>query len=88
MFLLIIYCITVFALTYSFLEDVFKGYFKGIDKLVVISFYILGCLLWPIGVIVILCDDYKMKKQPLIKRNEKENKRKMVCEVLDEIKLK
>jgi hypothetical protein len=44
--------------------------------------------LWPIGAIIILCDEYKMKNQPLIKRDEKENKRKIVCEVLRELKLR
>jgi hypothetical protein len=29
-----------------------------------------------------------MKKQPLIKRDEKENKRKMVCDVLEELKIR
>jgi hypothetical protein len=29
-----------------------------------------------------------MKNQPLIKRDKKENKRKMVCEVLEELKIR
>jgi hypothetical protein len=70
------------------LKDVFKGYFKGIDKSVIISLYILICLLWPIGIIAILCDEHEMKNKPLTKRDENENKRKNVCEVLAELKLR
>ena len=45
------------------------------------------CLLWPIGQYVGY-DTYTMKNQSLIKRDEKENKRKMVCEVLEELKIR
>lgn len=88
MILAILYCIPVCAATWLFIDDICNGYFKGINFLLIILSYILCCLLWPIGIIVILCDEYEMKKQPLIKRDEKENKRKMVCDVLDEIKIR
>ena len=88
MILLIIYCIPVFATTWLFIEGIWNGYFKGINFLLIILLYILCCLLWPIGLISCLYDEYLLKNQPLIKRDEKENKRKMVCEVLDEIKLR
>lgn len=88
MILAILYCIPVCAATWLFIDDICNGYFKGIKLPLIFSFYILFCLLWPIGIIAILYDDYKMKNQPLIKRDEKENKRKMVCEVLDEIKIR
>ena len=87
MILLCIYCIPVFTLTYLFLEDLIKWWFKGFGKLEVISVYILGCLLWPIGLIVGL-NDCLQENMSLKRKTEKENKRKNVCEVLDEIKLK
>ena len=87
MILLCIYCIPVFALTYLFLQDLIKGWFKGFGKLEVISVYILGCLLWPIGLIIGLNDSLQ-ENMSLKRKTEKENKRKNVCEVLDEIKLK
>lgn len=87
MILLIIYCIPVFALTYKFLEDLVEGWFKGYGKLEVISVYIFGCLLWPIGLIfgLIQC---LLENVSLKRKTEKENKRKNVCEVLDDIKIK
>jgi hypothetical protein len=88
MILAIIYCIPVCATTLLFIDDICAGYFKGINFLLIIWLYILYCLLWPIGAIVTLYDDNKMKKQPLIKRDEKEDKRKMVCEVLEELKIR
>jgi hypothetical protein len=87
MILLCIYCIPVFALTYLFLEDLVKGWFKGFGKIEVISVYILGCLLWPIGLIVGLTDCLQ-ENMSLKRKTKKENKRKMVYEVLNEIKLK
>jgi hypothetical protein len=88
MILLTIYCIPVCATTWLFIEDIWNGYFKDINFLLIIWLYILCCLLWPIGLIIGLYNEYLLKNQPLIKRNEKENKRKMVCEVLDEIKIR
>jgi hypothetical protein len=88
MILLIIYCIIFCVTTYLFILDICDGYFKDVNFLLIIWLYILCCLLWPIGLIVSLYDDYKMKKQPLIKRDEKENKRKMVCDVLEELKIR
>ena len=88
MILLIIYCIPLFATTYLFILNIYAGYFKDINFLLIIWLYILHCLLWPIGLIVTLYDDYKMKNQPLIKRDGKEDKRKMVCEVLEELKIR
>ena len=88
MILAIIYCIPLCVATLLFIDDIYRGYFKGINFLLIIWSYILCCLLWPIGLIVLLYNDYKMKKQPLIKRDEKENKRKMVCEVLEELKIR
>lgn len=84
MILLIIYCVFVLVLTYLFFKDVFKGYFKGYGKLVVISVYIFGCLLWPIGFIIGL-NECLLENTSLKRKTEKENKRKMVCEVLDDI---
>ena len=87
MILLCIYCIPIFALTYLFLEDFVKGWFKEYSKLEVILVYIFGCLFWPIGLILgliqCLLENISLKRE-----TEKENKRKNVCEVLDEIKLK
>ena len=87
MILLIIYCIPVFALTYLFLEDLVKGWFKGFSKLEIISTYIFGCLLWPTGLILGLIG-YLLDKKALKRKTEKENKRKIVCEILNEIKPK
>ena len=87
MILLIVYCVPVFALTYLFLEDLVKGWFKDSGKLEVISVYILGCLLWPIGLIIGM-NDCLQENMSLKRKTEKENKRKNVCEVLGEIKLK
>ena len=86
--LAIIYCIIFCATTYLFILNICAGYFKDVNFLLIIWLYILHCLLWPIGLIVTLYDDYKMKNQPLIKRDEKEDKRKMVCEVLEELKIR
>ena len=47
--------------------------FKNVNFSLIILLYILCCLLWPIGFIVGLYDYYKMKNQPSIKRDEKEN---------------
>jgi hypothetical protein len=88
MILLCIYCVPIFATTWLFILDICDGYSKDVNFLLIIWLYILYCLLWPIGAIIILCDEYKMKNQPLIKRDEKENKRKIVCEVLRELKLR
>lgn len=85
MILAIIYFIPLCVTTLLFIDDICAGYFKGINFLLIIWLYILCCLLWPIG---ILYDDYEMKNQPLIKRDKKENKRKMVCEVLEELKIR
>lgn len=87
MILLIIYCVPVFALTYLFLEDFVKGWFKGFGKLEVVSVYTFGCVFWPIGLIVGL-NDCLQENMSLKRKTEKENKRKNVCEVLGEIKLK
>jgi hypothetical protein len=88
-FLAIIYCIPFGVATLLFIDVICAGYFKGINFLLIIWLYILLCLLWPIGVIVaLLYGDYEMKNQPLIKKDEKENKRKMVCEVLEELKIR
>jgi hypothetical protein len=86
--LAIIYGIPVFATTWLFIVDICNGYFKDINFLLIIWLYILCCLLWPIGLILGLHDKYLLKNQSVIKRDEKENKRKMVCEVLDEIKIR
>lgn len=88
MIFLIIYCIPVCVTTLLFIADICAGCFKGINFLLIILLYILFCWLWPIGIIAVLCDDYEMKNKPLIKRDEKENKRKMVCEVLEELKIR
>lgn len=88
MILAIIYCIPVFATTWLFIENIWNGYFKDVNFLLIIWLYILHCLLWPIGLIAALYDDYDIKYQPLIKRDEKENKRKMVCEVLEELEIR
>ena len=88
MILLNIYCIPVFVTTLLFINDICTRRFKGIDFLLIIWLYILMCLLWPIGLLIVGCDTYTMKNQPLIKRDEKENKRKMVCEVLEELKIR
>jgi hypothetical protein len=88
MILLIIYFIPVFATTWLFIEDIWNGYFKGINFLLIILLYILFCWLWPIGLIIGLHDEYLLKNQSLIKRDEKEDKRKMVCEVLEELKIR
>ena len=82
-----IYCIPVFVTTLLFINDICTGRFKGINFLLIIWLYILMCLLWPIGQYVGY-DTYTMKNQSLIKRDEKENKRKMVCEVLEELKIR
>ena len=87
MILLCIYCIPVFALTYLFLQDLIKGWFKGFGKLEIISTYIVGCLLWPIGLIIGL-NECLLDNKALKKKTEKENKRKIVCDVLNEIMLK
>jgi hypothetical protein len=88
MILAIIYFIPVCAITVLFIANICAGYFKGINFLLIILLYILFCWLWPISIIAVLCDDYEMKNKPLIKRDEKEDKRKMVCEVLEELKLR
>jgi hypothetical protein len=88
MILAIIYFIPVCATTMLFIANICAGYFKGINFLLIILLYILFCWLWPISIIAILCDDYEMKNKPLIKRDEKEDKRKMVCEVLEELKIR
>ena len=87
MILLIVYCVPVFSLTYLFLEDLVKGWFKDFGKLEVISVYIFGCLLWPIGLIIGL-NECLLDNKALKKKTEKENKRKIVCDVLNEIMLK
>lgn len=86
--LIIFYCIPVFATTWLFIADIWNGYFKDINFLLIILLYILCCLLWPIGLIIGLHDEYLLKNQSVIKRDEKENKRKMVCEVLEELKIR
>lgn len=85
--LIIIYCIPVFALTYKFLEDLVEGWFKDYGKLEIIAVYIFGCLLWPTGFIFGL-NELISENISLKRKTEKENKRKMVCEVLDELKIR
>lgn len=86
MILAIIYCIPVFALTCSFLKAVVNGWFKGFSKLVVISVYIFGCVLWPIGLIIGL-NECLLENMALKRKTEKESKREMVCKVLKELKI-
>ena len=69
------------------MEDLVKGWFKDFGKLEVISVYIFGCLLWPIGLIIGL-NECLLDNKALKKKTEKENKRKIVCDVLNEIMLK
>ena len=88
MILLCIYCILLCGTTCLFILDICNGYFKNVNFSLIILLYIVCCLLWPIGFIVGLYDYYKMKNQSPIKRDEKENRRKLICELLDEIKLK
>lgn len=87
MILLCIYCILLCGTTCLFILDICNGYFKNVKFSLIILLYILCCLLWPISVIVVLYDYCKMKDQS-IKRDEKEDRRKMICELLDEIKIK
>ena len=59
--------------------------------ILLIIYCILICvaaLLFIANIIAALYDDYKMKNQPLIKRDKKENKRKMVYKVLEELKIR
>jgi hypothetical protein len=90
MILLIIYCIPVCVTTLLFIDDICAGYFKGINFLWIILLYILWSLLWPISLIIGICECLLENKtnRSLIKRDEKEDKRKMVCEVLEELKLR
>lgn len=89
MIVLCIYCIPFFALSYLFLEDLIKGWFKENEysKLEVILVYIFGCLFWPIGLILGLIECL-LENNELKLKTEKENKREMVREVLNGIKLK
>jgi hypothetical protein len=87
MIVLCIYCIPFFALTYQFLKDFVKGWFKEYSKLEVILVYIFSCLFWPIGLILGLIECL-LENNELKLKTEKENKREMVCEVLNGIKLK
>ena len=87
MILAIIYCIPIFTLTCAFLKAVANGWFKGFSKLAVISVYIFGCVLCPIGLIIGL-NECLLENMALKRKTEKESKREMVCKVLEELKLR
>ena len=86
--LIIIYCIIACVTTYLFMLDICDGYFKNVNFSVIILLYILCCPLWPIGLLIGVYDEYFLKNKSLIKSDEKENKRKIVCEVLEELKIR